>query len=63
MQNVERKIMFFFADVGEDEGGDSLKFDEGPFLSRVGQLKGEDRYCSHADGRVLCAWPTPKHRP
>jgi hypothetical protein len=60
MQKVERRIMFFFADVGEDEAGDPLPFDEEAHLKALSQLQGGDRYYSLADGRVVCAWATPK---
>ncbi len=62
MQKVERRIMFFFADVGEDEAGDPVPFDEEPHLRQVSQLQGSDRYYAQGDGRMVCAWATPKHR-
>jgi len=62
MTEVERTIMFFFADVGEDEAGDPVEFDEAPCLKAIAQLQGDDRYYSHGDGRVLCAWPALKQR-
>lgn len=62
MQKVERRIMFFFADVGEDEAGEWMLFDEEPHLKAVAELEGDQRYCGHGDGRVLCAWAMPKLR-
>ena len=55
---LERKILFFRADIGEDDGGRPLAFDPSPALDAINALpfSNDDagRYESEADGNALC---------
>lgn len=56
--SVERKIHFFRADAGVDDGGVPLPFDPLPALSAIAALPFSDgeagRYETESDGNVLC---------
>lgn len=54
--------MFYFADIGEDESGDPLKFDPTPALKAVAALKGDDGYLRQGPGRIVRGWAEPKKR-
>jgi len=56
---ADRKIYFFRANVGNDEGGAPLQFDPRPALRRVKGLPftPEGRYLEIQDGQALCCWP------
>ena len=55
---LERKILFFRADIGFDDGGVPLEFDPLPTLTAIGVLPFTDddqgRYEAEVDGNALC---------
>ena len=55
---LERKIYFFRADMGDDEGGKPLTFDPSPALSVISSLPftndDDGAYQSDVDGNALC---------
>jgi hypothetical protein len=58
---LERKIQFYRADIGSDDGGRPLPFDPVPAIAAIDQLPFVDgpggRYLLDDDGNAVCAWP------
>lgn len=59
---LPRKIHFFRADVGVDNGGQPLSFNPDPALTVINRLPftndGNGRYLLDDEGNALCVWPT-----
>ena len=58
MSTVSRKILFFRADIGEDDAGRPLDFDPTSALSHIDELPFDDagRYVRLPDDRRICCW-------
>ncbi len=60
---LERKIHFYRADVGHDDGGKPLAFEPALALQEIEKLPfiegSGGRYGQYTDGNVVCLLPTP----
>jgi hypothetical protein len=64
---IERRIHFFRADIGIDDGGHPLQYDAVPALMAIAKRPFADgkagRYLVDEDGNAVCAWPAAGKSP